>query len=257
MGFLLPIGDLITDNDSNIPCAMIYGVATLPEYRGFGCGGAISNALIELANKIGYPTVVLCPANDGLFDFYAKKTQMREWFYISEQTLTAPFEKTYLKSIEISVSEYLRLRISLLKNISSIEYNHQVLEYQKKICQLYGGGLYKFELSNGVAIAVVERQSDELICIKELLMPWELLIPLDEQNYNLQEYIINICSAIYAKYPAKEYIIRTPELIGNVNKNDEIVTNLNKRFAMLSLSVNTKVTENTTVALPWYGLAYD
>ena len=252
MGFLLPVGDLVTGNNNDIPCAMIYGVATLPEYRGIGCGGAVSNELIKLANTNGYPAVVLCPANDGLFDFYSKKTSMLEWFYINEYILTFPFkESDYIKSEEITTEEYLLLRESLLKNIPHIMYDQQVFDYQMKICDVYGGGILRFDLKPGNACAVVERQTNKLIIIKELLLP----IDLNLQNHS--DIITDITYDIFKKFPAKRYIIRTPGLRYNVNNTDENVTNLNKRFATLSLSVNTKVTENTNFALPWYGMAFD
>ena len=72
--YILPVGDLASSGRSCGPnCAMLYAIATLPEYRGHGYGEAVTRAAAELAVQKGFPAVVLKPADDGLFDFYKKR----------------------------------------------------------------------------------------------------------------------------------------------------------------------------------------
>ena len=259
MGFLLPVGNLLLKQDDCVPCAMIYAVATLPESRGLGAGSSISAMLIELAQAQGYTAVVLQPADDDLFGFYSKHTKMREWFYGTEY-ITSPNEADFarvpnnlddIKSERISTAEYIKIRETLLADIPHIKYNFNTVDHQKKLCDLYGGGLYKFTTSHGDACAVIERQSDELVCVKELLCPKISDLETIQTVYN------RIISNIAFNYPATQYIIRTPinnELTVALNSESVIIK---KRFGMLTLTNDKQYEIHNKNALPWYGLAFD
>ena len=252
MGFLLPVGDLITGCGEKIPCSMIYAMATLPDFRGFGFGGTISDGLINLARKTNCPAVILYPADDSLFNYYNKHTDMREWFYGTEYKIATKLHKQEsTESSIISVNEYMSLRENLLSDICHIKYDHQVLEYQSKLCDLYGGGLYCYKTPSGNASVVVERQSNELVIIKELLMSKTL--DLEKSSY----VILNIASDIALKFPASEYIIRTPALNYADNTFITNMTITKKRYGMLSYPDDIDLLKNEKIAFPWYGLAFD
>ena len=252
MGYLLPFGELMIPNEKPIPCGMIYGVGTLPEFRGLGYGSSISNELIKIARKSDYPAVVLCPADAGLFSFYGNQTQMREWFYISEYTLTEPFnEHTTIKPIDISIDEYLQYRDELLLSCPYIRLTRRAADYQLKLCKLYGGNLYMFKLPDGIACAIAEMESRDLIYLKELILP--LALPIDDYA----DYIIQIASAISNKYNAKKCIIRTPLVDKEIIISNKKITRINKKFAMISLHSSKTCIENKYIAQPWYGPAFD
>ena len=252
MGFLIPVGDLIAAQGENIPCAMIYAVATLPEFRGFGFGGAVSRELINIAHDNSSPAVVLYPANDSLFDFYSKNTSMREWFYGIEYNYLRPFPDFGNIEYEIiSIKEYMFLRENLLNDIPHIKYNHNIVEYQSKLCELFGGGLYRFKTPLGDACAVVDQQSDFTIGVKELLIPNEL------NPVTRQDLILKTVSTIAKKFPERKYIVRTPEFHSLNNGRECKCKDAKKRYGMLSLSHDIYLDEKNKTTPPWYGLAFD
>lgn len=233
-GYLLPAGDILC-GESSIPCAMIYAVATLPEYRNRGYGAGVVRELISTAYAAGYPSVVLCPSSDSLFEYYSEHTELREWFYVSEQIYSAPPEVSCLPILSgITACEYNRLRETVLAGTPHIVMEQQAIEYQSLLCNHFGGGLYCAETSGGLACAVVEKTQSGTIWIKELLAA--------------DDCVQEVVSAIAAVYRAPEYIVRT-----QAHPRGAVV----RRFGMLSAQKvisDVRIVEN---AFPWYGLAFD
>jgi len=230
MGYIIPAGELENNNQS-LPCAMLYGIATLPEHRGFGYGAAVVTKLIDNAYKLGYKAVVLCPSEDSLFDYYSRKTKMKEWFYLKETVLKYPVAKqdsNRLNAINITPTEYMIHREKLLKNTPHINQNLSLIEYQKHICDEVGGGLYKI----GDSCVIIEIEQNGLVSVKELLTP-------DEDTADLIACIANM-------FKAPEYIIRTPAKQKEGNRNGMII------FKDEKVS-NIKDNEFP----PWYGPAFD
>ena len=83
-GYLLPSGRLVCGGQS-VPCAMVYGVAALPEYKSRGFGAAVTRELISLGRRTGFESIALCPSDDGLFEYYSARTALRDWFYVCER----------------------------------------------------------------------------------------------------------------------------------------------------------------------------
>jgi len=294
MGYLLPVGNLHIDNTNPpIPCAMIYAVASLPEFRNLGFGTAVTEGLINTARAKGYPAVVLCPADENLFSFYTMRTEMREWFYITEHTYPAPGEihrtapdkicpdvytmpgnkgfDDYAAPLNIDPAEYAvlesidpisytALREHLLKKIPHINLNTQALEYQNRLCGLFGGGLYMIKSSSGTGCAIIERQSGDTVWIKELLMPQHSANPAMPANKRVNEAgrrLHEIVSKVSSLYPAKEYILRLPALYSDITSNEPCIGKSTRKFAMLALPQNITYAAPSGNTAPWYGLAFD
>ena len=214
MGFLVPFGEIVNGSKPS-PCFMIYSVGTLPEYRGKGLGTFVIRKLIARASDFNSPSVVLCPSEDGLFEYYSERTELRDYFYINELVFkTAPYSAKKTLPVEVSISEYKSLRENLLKDITFIRHDLRALEYQAELCKELGGGLYKIENS----CAVIERQADGAIWVKELLMPG--LTPGDLSS---DAYMKDIIASIADKYPTDEYVVRFPSRTGE-----------GRRFGMLT-----------------------
>jgi len=253
VGYLVPTGEILHGSIS-VPCAMIYSVATLHMYRGMGIGTAVVRELIRVANKLGFPAVVLCPMNDELFGFYSKRTGMRDFFYIGERIadcgqgcepacvdpaglkylkepkdLKEPKEPKDLKELnEVSANEYLRLRENLLAGSVHIKQDIKILEYQIMLCNELGGGLFRF----GDSCAAVELQENGGVWIKELL----------SSGPDADDFV----SAIAAMFPAHEYTVRFPS---NLNEG--------RRFGMLDLQDDVFGDLSNITPAPWYGMAFD
>jgi len=248
MGYLLPAGSITaatdgtgSDDGNNIKCAMIYSVGTLPEYRGLGLGTIIVNSLIELAGESGYDAVILCPSEDRLFEYYSNRTKLRDWFYVSEFIITGlPVVTPLVLPTEISISKYLAVREKLLEEVIHIKQEERHFRHQLDLCNELGGGLFRI----GDSCVVVERQSSNVIWIKELLMP----VKRETRHYSLVDDIdfANILASIAQIYPADEYWVRTPAKVGT-----------GRRFGMLSLCGNIHELSAKSDFAPWYGMAFD
>jgi len=236
-GYFLPIGNIICGSHV-IPCAMIYAVATLPEHRRKGYGAAVVRALISAGEAAGYPAVILCPSGDELFGYYSANTELREWFYASERDYELPLKATGQSGqsglSRLSAEEYRVLRNTLLAGKPHVEADLRAIEYQNLLCGLSGGGLYRFESSQGVSCAAVERAPGGMIWVKELLT----------SAGNEAEFV----SAISAVYPGSVYRVRS------MARSDNTAC---KRFGMLAMPDELCRELDTKCAFPWYGLAYD
>jgi len=269
-GYLLPAGTLVA-NGHALPCAMIYGVATLPEHRGLGFGSAVVNKLTATGRSAGFPIIALCPSDDSLFEFYSARTEFREWFYIHERKydeLSLPkCNDTQATLEETPPHVYAALRKNFLTNIPHIAPDINALTYQSMLCQELGGGLFKVSTPGGDSCAILERQRDGAIWVKELLASEHL----KEETF----------SAIISSFPAREYTVRTPARFhaprpatpNPQTEYSDAIKQLDssnyphlhekntgagiRRFGMLAAPASILETLTITGVLPWFGLAFD
>jgi len=236
--YLIPCG-IIESKEGSVPCAMIYGVAALPEYRGRGYGTAVVQYLISTGREAGYPAIVLCPAQDSLFGYYSARTELREWFYINEQRYEKPQGGAKRVNLaEISAAEYTLLRNSRLSDVPHINMDLRAITYQSILCREFGGGLFRADSGEGVSCAAVETTEGDSVYVKELLGP---------ESCNA-----DVISAIAEKFTANEYYIRTPHYI-----TDSIVPKSTRRFAMLAAPASFFDADGMSKTPPWYGMAFD
>jgi GNAT superfamily N-acetyltransferase len=235
-GHLIPAGKLAC-GEYNEKCAMIYGLAVLPDFRNCGIGKALTDELISFGRCAGYPAVVLCPSDDSLFMFYNTRTELRDWFYISERR----YEKSrpvggYIELVGITPDEYGSVRENLLVGRPHIELNSDAISYQARLCQYFGGGLFRADTPNGSACATIEAQPGGSVWVKELLAP------VGSES--------DIISSIAAMFPAAEHLVRTP--VRETSAHPET-----RRFGMLAASHNIADAVREASAAPWFGLAFD
>ncbi|MCL2409423.1 MAG: GNAT family N-acetyltransferase [Oscillospiraceae bacterium] len=230
-GYLLPFGKLRSGNGESVSCAMIYGVAVLPRYRGRGFGTMVMRALVSLGREYG--AVALCPSDDGLFRYYRNCAGFCDWFYTREKRLISLPRVAASKVAAVALPEYGRLRENLLADSPHIEMDLHALGYQEILCHTYGGGIYMIDTPGGESCAVVEKQQNGTVWIKELLAP-----------VGCEDYAI---ASIAAAFPSKEYLVRTP-----ARRND--TSRSCRRFGMLAAVPGIT---GAGEAAPWFGLAFD
>jgi len=241
-GYLVPFGNLMVGDDS-IPCAMIFSIATLPEYRGVGLGAAVVDELIAIADSSGYPVAVLCPSEDRLFEYYSKHTRFCDRFYTNEQIFTRDdLSGKSSVPVEISIQEYIKNRDKLLAGTMYIKNDISAFEYQSLLCMELGGGFYRIN----DWYAVVEREDDKRVFIKEFLFKED-----SSSCISSNEITKEATASISELFPADEYIVRFPSRDGK-----------GRRFGMLAATGNDlindfiyKKIQNCNAA--WYGLAFD
>jgi ribosomal protein S18 acetylase RimI-like enzyme len=163
-GHLFPAGSLIIPPRRKVPCAMIYAVGTLPEYRGRGVGGSVTRALTERGGRAGYGAIALSPAEDGLFAFYEEKASFHTVFYAEDAREQGDFIP-----VPVVPAEYRALRERILRGALHIDFDERALAYQQLLCRASGGFLAALERDNETAgCAVTEAgRYKELLLIGE------------------------------------------------------------------------------------------
>jgi len=256
-GYLLPAGNLLYGGAS-VPCAMIYGVAVLPEHRNHGIGINVVNELIKAGWDAGYTAIVTCPSEDSLFGYYKAHAGFNDWFYTTEEIYTkVPDTVGQSRITESPPGEYAQLRERLLEVTPHIEVTPGFLDYQKVLSREYGGGLFRIDTLYGVCCAIVERQPDSSVWVKELLYPdttenaWSETDFAADKDLTITANAKNaVLSAIASVIPSSRTIVRSP-VRHSTNKA------LIRRFGMLTAQADMCGSDGAETALPWYGPAFD
>jgi len=140
------------------PHPYIYAVSTLPEYRGHGCGEAVSRACAELIESEG-GKASLHPAEESLFNWYGKMG-FKSAFGVYEGNVETSAEPIALTII--SPSEYAERRKALLNGHRFADFDPRLLEWWETN---WSGSFFSF---NGGCMAVLRFNDLDLI-IPELI----------------------------------------------------------------------------------------
>lgn len=209
-GYLLPGGTLLAHGTST-RCAMIYAVATLPEYRGRGYGASVVRGLVAAGRDSGFPAIVICPSEDSLFEYYSDRTGFREWFFISERRYVSAMTSNYVAtSAEVTPDEYCRLRQVFLESTPHVVPDISVVSYQRELSRELGGGLFRFETSVGDACAVVEWQPGGVVFARELLFRGPPAAGGAGYGSGCRDVEAKAIMEIASALQAREIIARTP-----------------------------------------------
>lgn len=238
--YILPIGALVLPDGTRMRCAMLYAIATLPAYRGFGFGEAVTRAAAGVASQNGFSNLVLKPASDSLFGFYDAHSEFREFFGVYETAFSKTDITPPVSGYEISPvtpEEYRRLRNDLLTGHTYIDMDEHGLSYQHYLCKASGGGLYALTYHGcSVGCSVIERV-DDVITLKELLL----------KDYR---QIAVALMAFAPAFPSEKYIVRTPYPSGPCDLSQY------HRFGM-ALGIPNFAEATSIQFAKWYGLAFD
>ena len=190
MGFLLPVGFLRVPDEDDVPCGMIYAVATEPSMRKLGCGAAVTRRLLDAASTQGMGAVVLHPAEDSLFEYYNAKVGMETTFFCTEERIQiTPRDSVAIR--RVSAAEYVAIRKELLRETPHITFNERCFNYQERLCG--EGGLFATECEDGGKCCAAVEVSGGDVRIIELLGDGEKLL-----------------QAVAKEFPAEEYLVRRP-----------------------------------------------
>ena len=150
---LLNIGEMVCGEETQ-PATVLYAFATLPEYRGAGIGGKLSDMLLA-ASEDTFQTV--CPAEESLFGYYERRYGYTGVFKVfEEKSEVLPNVEGNIKTVPISAEEYGKLREEFLGNMPHIKFSKRALEYQKFLCTSSGGEMLKFSADGKAGIAAFE-----------------------------------------------------------------------------------------------------
>jgi predicted N-acetyltransferase YhbS len=155
---------------AGIKAAYVYGVVTLPEYRGRGC----STALLEYADTVlqdkGYQAAVLVPASESLFGFYEKRGY--ETAFKLNRASVAAGELTQAPTLEVKPTSAEKLtdarEAAFGSNLMFARWPLEYMRYIAEECKFYGGGVY----SIGTMCAACHLYRDTVV-VKELTAAFE------------------------------------------------------------------------------------
>ncbi len=196
----------VTPNKQSFNTAMLYAIATRPEYQNRGFASQLLAFSHQYVKTGKHELSILVPAKRELFDYY-RKQGYRNGFYIRESLLSRdrienlPSFGSYQSVIlSITPEEYNRRRAIQLSGRLFISYHNEDIAYQKTLSQQSGADIYALDLEDIQGCFAVERITPDKILIKELLFP--------------EAYINAALKQIILQLSAKEYILRTPVFLG-------------------------------------------
>ena len=187
MGFLLPVGFLRSPYRDDIPCGMIYAVATKPSMRGKGYGEAVTRGLLDAASEEGSDAVVLCPAEESLFDYYSQRVGLESVFCCTEERISiAPLSAVPLR--RVTAAEYIVIREKILKDTPHITFDERCFEYQERIGD--DGGLFTADCGEGETCCAAVEVCNGAVRIVELLGDGEKLLHAIVQKFTAENYFV-------------------------------------------------------------------
>ena len=202
---MLPV-KIITADQRSFDSAMLYAVATHPNFQNQG----FSNQLIDFAHqylrKKGVFFTVLVPSGQQLFNFY-RKQGYEDGLYIRELLFNREMIEQVDKDINcpfvlsrISPEKYNQIRNQKLIGKFYVEYADDKILYQKQLSQESGADIFSINCNGIQGCVAIERLNANRVFIKELLIPEEL--------------IPGAVKHIAGLFPAREYVVRTPAYSG-------------------------------------------
>jgi len=200
-----------TPDNEKFKAAMFYGIATDPQYQGYGFATKLINFCNDFLAKQNIPLTLLVPASKNLFGFYYK-LGYRANFYLRENVLTSDFinrpatHADYECSIvPASPEEYNSRREELLEGKLHVAYHAEDIFYQKRLSQASGADIFTVDFADACGCVVVERANPLKVVIKELLVP--------------EYYLPTVLKKIISMLPSVEYVVRTPCFINQPGEN--------------------------------------
>ena len=143
-------------------CGYIYAVAVTPEFRGSGTGRTLTERSAELARARGAEVICTLPAEESLYAWYktilGTECALHRQRYEVKAADIVPVQS-------LSAAEYGQRREALLKDRCRLRPARTTLEFQRRLCEELGGGLYA---CGGICAAYIEGGA---AVIKELIAP--------------------------------------------------------------------------------------
>lgn len=153
------------DGDELIPCGYIYAVASYEKFRGMGIGSALTKACAVSAEQWHAKMLCTLPAEDSLYKWYEELVGVKPVLYRKRSEISCTGAAECRK---LSATEYLLERETRLAGKCRLSVSWHIMEFQRLLCEEYGGGLYMGE--DFIGFGYVDggaAQIKELICDEE------------------------------------------------------------------------------------------
>lgn len=155
--------ELVRPGEDPVPCGYIYAVAVEEQYRRLGAGRALTLAAAELAKERGAALICTLPAEGSLYTWYADILGVTRAL---DRQLTRVEAGPSLPCAALSTGDYMARREALLGDQPHLRLSAPTLDFQRSLCEVYGGGFF----ACGGGIAAAYRDGDRCL-IRELIVP--------------------------------------------------------------------------------------
>ena len=153
--------ELVTRQKKRPVVGYLYGVMVKETARGRGIGKALTLEAAELAKRRESTLLCTLPADRPLYGWYRKLLGFECVLHRRRfETGCAPREGV----MELSSTEYLLWRESLLRGKAYLRPSNPTMEFARRFCKVFGGGLYA--CGSGICAATLD---GEVCVIKELI----------------------------------------------------------------------------------------
>ena len=223
--------------------AYIFGVATLPEYRGKGISTALMDDLHRILIEEGAALSCLVPASPSLFEFYVHRGFETHFYYkkIAIEGSAVP---------EAVGGELTPARFADLEDLRTAAFGESslfgcwdsaYLDYLDEECRrCFGGEVLRFSGSGRDGCVVCYPRPEGAVLVKEAAVH--------------REDIGALLSALHRRYSARRYIIRLPEDHPPEDLSGEILP-----FAMVKWYDKEKkaLAVSSLGSAPWFAFGLD
>ena len=187
------IDSSVIDKNNNISAKYLYAAATLPEYRRQGIMGEMIKYASEYIRKRSADVLFLYPANNNLYDYYAKlgfKPMFNERYYIIEKKEIEKYKGTRYFNVALS---YDRMR-EYIPAESFCQFDYGFTDFARLCARKYG-----FEIcvtfDDEDSVFVIGTKKDGKVIAEEAIS--------SNGNYG---HILSVL----ADMDAESYVLKTP-----------------------------------------------
>ncbi|MDR0532059.1 MAG: GNAT family N-acetyltransferase [Oscillospiraceae bacterium] len=172
MLFLLPGGLALRGRQA--PASYVYAVATLPDYRGRGFAGALTERAAQFARAEGQAALCLLPASESLYGYYAKLGFVNAF---AAQQWELPQGFPALEAFDADWA--CRSREDCWGRLGCFAWGPAMLRYMAREHLFNGGALYRE--AAGYAFVSEQGVKERCVCAPGSA-PGGMLRPLDERG---------------------------------------------------------------------------
>jgi len=189
---LLPVS-VVTSNKI-FSAHYIYAVATLPEFQNQGISSALAAKADEYMRIVGDDLVVVVPATESLFDFYAGQGFSTAFFRrVFSFEMNQIFSTDFVEGIPLNdIDKLYTLREKYFNNENFfVQWDKEALCYVVAECRLSGGEVFYFSKNNQEGYIIVEPIDDKIV-VKEIAIPIDLaseVLAFLKRKYSLYKQI--------------------------------------------------------------------
>ncbi|MGI6403808.1 MAG: GNAT family N-acetyltransferase [Oscillospiraceae bacterium] len=188
-----------TTPTSTLMGAYIFGVATLPQYRGKGISRQMMSHLHQVLQQEGAALSCLVPASASLFSFYSAQDFEPFFFYrlaeVAAEEIKAASHKATLTPTSLERLEPVRNQAFAGRRLFGA-WDTGYLQFAQQENAFYGGETLEFSCQGRTGYAVCQIREKDTLLVRELVV--------DPQDVD------TLLAALHQRFGAKGYQLRLP-----------------------------------------------